>query len=246
MDLGRPAEASDRVQGRRRHDRRRRRASIGHDGTVYIATAAGAAAQSSTLFALEPKTLKQKGAAQGRRRRFSSSPLVFTLERQGCRAGRRRRQDCSCSIRHHSPAVRSRPVPPFGTPRVRDRLARELDRRGRRPLDRRRLAARHRHVQADGARREAGVRDGLDVARTIAAPLPPLVVNGVLFAASSGTRAAAECAVSRSMRRPGSSCGRAAAPSPRPFAAACRPAAAPCSCPASDSTLYAFGFEIEK
>ena len=52
--------------------------SIGRDGTVYIATAAGTAAESSSVFALEPKTLKQKGAAKVAGAAFNSSPLVFT------------------------------------------------------------------------------------------------------------------------------------------------------------------------
>jgi hypothetical protein len=38
--------------------------SIGRDGTVYIATAAGSDLQSSSVFPLEPKTLTQKAAAK--------------------------------------------------------------------------------------------------------------------------------------------------------------------------------------
>src|SRR5262245_56879474 len=52
--------------------------SIGRDGILYIATAAGAAPESSSVFALEPKTVKQKAAAKVGGINFNTSPLVFT------------------------------------------------------------------------------------------------------------------------------------------------------------------------
>jgi hypothetical protein len=51
--------------------------SIGRDGTVYVATAAGAAPESSSVFALEPKTLRQKAAAKVAGVNFNTSPVVI-------------------------------------------------------------------------------------------------------------------------------------------------------------------------
>ena len=54
---------------------------IGRDGTVYITTAAGTAPLSSSLFALEPKTLKLKGVGEPSPARASrSSPLVLHVK----------------------------------------------------------------------------------------------------------------------------------------------------------------------
>ena len=82
--------------------------SIGRDGTVYIATAAGTAAESSSVFALEPKTLKQKGAAKVAGRGLQLVAARVHLEGQGRRPRRRRRQDLRLRSRVARRRTRSR------------------------------------------------------------------------------------------------------------------------------------------
>ena len=81
--------------------------------------------------------------------------------------------------------------------------------------------------------------------RAIAAPLKPLVINGVLFAASSGTRAAPAVlyAIDAASGKELWTSGKTIT-SPR--AAACRADGGNVYVPGADGTLYAFGFEIEK
>ena len=56
------------------------RLTLGRDGTLYLTTTAGASPMSNQLIALEPKTLKQKASATVTGANFNSSPLVFALK----------------------------------------------------------------------------------------------------------------------------------------------------------------------
>jgi len=79
----------------------------------------------------------------------------------------------------------------------------------------------------------------------IASPLPPLVVNGVLFAVSSGTRAAPAVlhALDASNGRSLWTSGRAITTSVMGGLSA---GGGTVFVPGADGTLYAFGFDIEK
>jgi outer membrane protein assembly factor BamB len=81
--------------------------------------------------------------------------------------------------------------------------------------------------------------------REIAAPLPPLVINGVLFAASTGTRAlpAVLYAIDAATGKDLWNSGRAITSAVRGGLAA---GGGNVFVPGADGTLYAFGFDIEK
>jgi len=51
--------------------------TLGRDGTIYVATTDGTAPGSNTIVALEPKTLKQKAVFTRPKADFATSPLVF-------------------------------------------------------------------------------------------------------------------------------------------------------------------------
>ncbi|MEO8074886.1 MAG: PQQ-binding-like beta-propeller repeat protein [Acidobacteriota bacterium] len=51
--------------------------ALGRDGTLYVATTDGAGSLSNAVVALEPKTLKQKSVFIGPKADFATSPLVF-------------------------------------------------------------------------------------------------------------------------------------------------------------------------
>jgi outer membrane protein assembly factor BamB len=217
--------------------------SIGHDGTVYIAAAAGTAAESSSLFALEPKTLKQKGAAKVAGASLSSSPLVFTWKDKDAVlvAGGGKVYAFDPASLAGGPIATS---PSFGTADFEiGSLASWTD------------AAGVPWVAASAPRgivtfklTEQGGKAAFQAGWTspdIASPLSPLVVNGVLFAASTGTRAvpgvlyALDAATGRQLW----TSGRAITSTIRGGLTA---GAGTVFVPGSDSTLYAFGFAIEK
>jgi outer membrane protein assembly factor BamB len=217
--------------------------SLGHDGTVYIATAAGTAAESSSVFALEPKTLQQKGAAKVTGASFSSSPLVCTWKDKDAVlvAGGGKIYVFDPASLAGGPIATS---PSFGPADFEiGSLASWTD------------VAGIRWVAASAPRgivtlklTEQGGTPAFQTGWTspdIASPLPPLVVNGVLFAASTGTRAvpgvlyALDAATGKQLW----TSGRAITSTIRGGLTA---GAGTVFVPGSDSTLYAFGFEIEK
>src|SRR5262249_30718367 len=81
--------------------------------------------------------------------------------------------------------------------------------------------------------------------RAVTNPLPPFVVNGVLFAASAGTRSAPAVlyAIEAASGKDLWNSGRAIATAARGGLSA---GGGNVYLPGADSTLYAFGFEIEK
>jgi outer membrane protein assembly factor BamB len=217
--------------------------SIGRDGTVYIATAAGTAAQSSSLFALEPKTLKEKGAARVAGAAFTSSPLVFTWKDKDAVlvAGGGKIYAFDPAALAGGPIATS---PAFGTADFEiGALASWTDAAGVRWV----AAAAPRGIVTFKLTEQGGT-PAFQAGWTspeIAAPLPPLVVNGVLFAASTGTRAvpgvlyALDAATGKQLW----TSGRAITSTIRGGLSA---GGGTVFVPGSDSTLYAFGFEIEK
>jgi hypothetical protein len=229
--------------------------SIGRDGTVYIATAAGTAAESSSVFALEPKTLKQKGAAKVSGADFSSSPLVFTWKDKDAvlvTGGGKIYVFDPASLAGGPGAggpVAGGPVatsPSFAgaTPDFESgALASWTDAGGVRWV----AASSPRGIVAFKLTEQGGkpVFETGWTSPAITSPLPPLVVNGVLFAASTGTRVlpgvlyALDAATGKQLW----TSGRAITSTIRGGLSA---GGGTVFVPGSDSTLYAFGFDIEK
>jgi putative pyrroloquinoline-quinone-binding quinoprotein len=217
--------------------------SIGQDGTIYVATAAGTAAESSSLFALEPKTLKQKGTAKLAGTGFSSSPLVFTWKDKDAVlvAGGGKIYVFDPASLGAGPVATSAA---FGIAGVEiGSLASWIDAGGVRWV----AAPALRGIVTFKLTEQAG-KPAFQAGWTspdIASPLPPLVVNGVLFAASAGTRAVPGVlyAFDAATGKPLWTSGRAITSTIRGGLAA---GAGTVFVPGSDSTLYAFGFEIEK
>jgi outer membrane protein assembly factor BamB len=224
--------------------------SIGRDGTVYVATAEGSAPQSSSLFALEPKTLKQKAAAKVPGAGFSSSPVVFTWKEKDAIlvAGNGRIHVFDPASLAGGPGAGG-PVAtsPSFSGASRDfetgSLATWTDAGGVRWV----AASAPRGIVAFKLTDQAG-KPAFESGWTspaITSPLPPLVVNGVLFAAAAGTRAvpgvlyALDAATGKQLW----TSGRAITSTIRGGLSA---GGGTVFVPGSDSTLYAFGFDIEK
>jgi outer membrane protein assembly factor BamB len=217
--------------------------SIGRDGTVYVATAGGTAAESSSVFALEAKTLKQKGAAKVTGAAFSSSPLVFTWKDKDAIlvAGGGKIYAFDPASLSGGPIATS---PAFGSADFEiGSLASWTDAAGVRWV----AASAPRGIVTFKLTEQAG-QPAFQAGWTsadIASPLPPLVINGVLFAASTGTRAvpgvlyALDAATGKQLW----TSGRAITSTIRGGLSA---GGGTVFVPGSDSTLYAFGFEIEK
>jgi len=217
--------------------------TLGHDGTVYIATTNGSADTSNTLFALSPTTLTLKGAAKVANASFTSSPLVFPWKDKDAVlvAG-------GAKIYLFDPAsLGSTPVvvsPSLGDLKFEaGALTSWTDAQGTR------------WVAASAARGVTAFKlveqDGKPTFQTgwtsppIASPLPPLVVNGVVFVVSTGTRAAPAVlyALDTATGKPLWNSGQTITSTVRGGLAAGQ---GNVFVPGSDSTLYAFGFEIEK
>jgi outer membrane protein assembly factor BamB len=226
--------------------------SIGRDGTVYIATAAGTAAESSSVFALEPKTLKPKGAAKVAGAAFSTSPLVFTWKDKDAVlvAGGGRIYAFDPASLAGGPVAggpgAGGPIamsPAFPADAEIGSLASWIDAGGVRWV----AASAPRGIVTFTLTEEGGkpVFHAGWTSPDIASPLPPLVVNGVLFAASIGTRAVPGVlyALDAATGKPLWTSGRAITSTIRGGLSA---GAGTVFVPGSDSTLYAFGFEIEK
>ncbi len=217
--------------------------AIGRDGTVYIATTDGSAATSNTFFALEPKTLKLKSSSTVAGARFDTSPLVITWKNKDAvlvGGGGKFYVFDPAALGGGPLAVSTS----FGTPDFdTGALASWTDAQGTRWVS----AAGPHGVTAF----ELVERDGKPVfqagwtSREIASPLPPVVVNGVVFAASAGTRAmpAVLYALDAATGKELWNSGRAITSTVRGGLAAGQ---GNVYVPGTDSTLYAFGFEIEK
>jgi outer membrane protein assembly factor BamB len=217
--------------------------TLGRDGTIYLTTANGSSPMSNQLIALEAKTLKQKASATVAGADFSSSPLVFALKGKDIIAA----TGSGKLYLFDSAALTSGPIATVavaGTEKFDPgALASWEDAQSARwiavPSARGIVTFK---VADDGGK--LALQPGW-TSRNIVSPLPPVVVNGVLFAASSGTKAAPAVLYAidgsngkdlwNSMRtittsvRGGLSAGQGNV-----------------YVPGADSTLYAFGFAIEK
>ena len=227
--------------------------AFGRDGTIYIATRDGNSPLANSVVSLEPKTLKQKAVFTLAKADFVSAPIVIQhkdkdLVAVAAKDGRVFVLDGA-----------SLQVPLAATPAAGELTAEGLaswqDEKGTRWI----LAAGSTSVVAHRL-----VEDGSGLAfqkgwtsRALVAPLTPLVVNGVVFALSGGEEDQAGAAA-RAARSPSPAVlyaldggsGKEIWSSGKTITASARgglsAGAGVVYVPATDSTLYAFGFPIEK
>jgi outer membrane protein assembly factor BamB len=217
--------------------------ALGRDGTVYFATTAGPSTLSNAIVALEPKTLKLKGSAIVPDADFTSSPLVFPWKDKDVvmAAGRGKLFLFDSTSLQNGPMATS---PALGPEKLMAAaVASWQDAQGTRwvALPTLRGIATFKIAEQDGtlAFQRAWT------SRDMATPLAPVVVNGVLFTASSGTRAlpAVLYAMDAASGKDLWNSGRAITSTVRGGLSAGQ---GNVYVPGADSTLYAFGFNIEK
>ena len=216
--------------------------TLGHDGTVYVATADGSSPLSSSVMALEPKTLKLKGSVTVPKADFSSSPLVFQWKDTDilvATGGGRLLVFDAARLQGGPIASASLGSANYKT----GALVSWLDAQSTRwiAVPAARGIATFKFVEQDG---KVTVQPGW-TSRVITSPLTPIVINGVLFAASSGTRAAPSAlyAIDAATGKDLWNSGRTMTSSVRGGLSGGQ---GNVYVPGSNSTLYAFGFEIEK
>lgn len=217
--------------------------TLGRDGTVYLTTTAGSSPMSNQLIALEPKTLKQKAAATVTGANFNSSPLVFSIHDKDFIAATGRGK----LYLFDSTSLASGPIATVTVPGTEKFEAGALA-SWQDPQNTQWIAVPSSRGVVTFKVAESGGKISVQpgwTSRDIAAPLPPLVVNGVLFVASSGTKAAPSVLYAidasngkdlwNSMRTITTSVhGGLSAGQGNVYV------------PGADGTLYAFGFAIEK
>ena len=218
-------------------------AAIGRDGTLYVSTADGSSPLSNAIVALEPKTLKVKGTVTVPKAGFDSSPVIFQIKDKDVLAvaGGGKLYLFDTSFLANGPIATSAAT--GGAAFDAGALSTWQDVQGSRwiamPAPRGIVAMKI--ADQDG---KPAFAPGW-TSRDIASPLPPLVVNGVLFAATSGTRTvpavlyALDAATGKDLWNSGKTVtsqlrGGLAAGQGNVYL------------PGADSTLYAFGFDIEK
>jgi outer membrane protein assembly factor BamB len=217
--------------------------ALGRDGAVYFATTAGPTTLSNAIVALESKTLKLKASAAVPGADFTSSPLVFQWKDKDVvlAAGRGKLFLFDGTALPKGPIATS-PEPAADTLTA-AALASWQDAQGTRwvALAVPRGIATFKIAEQDGtlAFRRAWT------SRDIATPLAPVVVNGVLFSASSGTRALPSVlyAIDAATGKDLWNSGRTITSGARGGLSAGQ---GNVYVPGADSTLYAFGFNIEK
>jgi outer membrane protein assembly factor BamB len=216
--------------------------TLGRDGTVYVATKDGSAVLSNSLVALEPRTLKPKSSTTVAKADFNSSPLVFPWKSSDAIAvAGNGKLFVFDAARLQSGPIAEASVP--GGTYDSGALATWLDAQGTRwiSVPSARLIVTFKIVDQDG---KATLQAGW-ISRIITAPRPPLVINGVLFAASTGTRA-----VPAVLYAIDAATGKDLWTSARTITSSVRGGLSGGSgnvyVPGADGTLYAFGFEIEK
>ena len=218
-------------------------ATLGRDGTVYVATADGSGPLSNALIALEPATLKLKSSATVAGAAFTSSPVVFTSGDRDVVAVAGKGK----LYLFDSGALASGPLATTAVPGTEKfepgALASWVDDRNTRwiAVPSARGIATFRITDAGG---KLTLQPGW-TSRDIAAPLSPIVVNGVLFTASSGSKLAPSVlhAMDASNGKDLWNSGRTITTSVKSGLSAGQ---GNVYVPGADSTLYAFGFAIEK
>ncbi len=216
--------------------------TLGRDGTVYLTTTGGGPGMSNQLIALEPKTLKPKGAAYVPGANFNSSPLIFAVKDKDLVAA-----SGGGKLYLFDTTLASGPIATVavaGTEKFEPgALASWEDAQNVRWI----AVPSSRGIVTFKVADENGklaLQPGW-TSRDIASPLPPLVVNGVLFTASSGTKA-----VPSVLYAIDASNGKDLWNSMRTITTSVRGGLSAGQgnvyVPGADSTLYAFGFAIEK
>jgi outer membrane protein assembly factor BamB len=181
--------------------------AFGGDGTLYVATGSGGESPNS-LVALDPKTLSVKGWYKAGAQEFSSTPVVFeykgrTLIAATTQDGRVHLLDGeNLGGADHQTALYTTPAPSKAGTTAPGALASWQDRNGARWI----LASAVGSQAADLGFAAAGgaVTDGAVVAwklveqgaalalqpawasRNLVSPLPPTIINGVVFVTSGG------------------------------------------------------------
>jgi len=209
------------------------------------------------VIALEPKTLKLKASHSVPKADFRSSPLVFQWkDREAVAvAGGGKLFVFDAALLQGGPIVS---VSLGSANYETGALASWLDAQGTRwiAVPSARAIETFKVVEQDGAPSLAGTSSSSGVAgkvalqpgwtsRAVVAPVTPLVINGVLFAASSGTRTAPAVvyAIDAASGRDLWNSGKTITSSVRGGLSGGQ---GNVYVPGSDGTLYAFGFEIEK
>jgi outer membrane protein assembly factor BamB len=225
--------------------------SMGRDGTIYVATTDGSSPLSTSLVALEPKTLKQKGVFTQAKLDFVTSPIVFTHKDKDivAAAGKDGRIYLFDGASLQVPLAVATP----GSAReiAAEGLASWQDEKGARWI----LAPTHSSVAAFKVVEEANglaLQPGW-VSRELTGPMTPMFVNGIVFALSSGESRAAPRTprtVPAVLYALDGTSGKELWNSGKTMTSSARAGLAGGAgvvyVPGSDSTLYAFGFPIEK
>jgi outer membrane protein assembly factor BamB len=218
--------------------------SVGPDGAIYAATGAG------ELVALDPKTLAVKDTYQSGKQAFTSAPVIFeykdrVLIAAATRDGRLHLLDTKSlgGADHQTPVQKSEASSELAG-YVPGALASWQDSTGTRWI----LVPRTGAVAAYKVTEQGGnltFENGW-VSREINAPLTPMVINGVVFAASGGSRNgpavlyALDGATGKELWSSGRTItslvkgGGIAAGNSQVYL------------PTQDGTIYAFGFPIER
>ena len=216
--------------------------TFGRDGTVYVSTTDGVASLSNSVIALEPRTLKLKTSVAVPKASFTSSPLVFQWKDGDAVvvAGDGRLFLFDAASLESGPIASA----PFGNVTYETgALVSWLDGQSTRwiAVPFARGIATFKVVEQNG---KAALQAGW-TSRAIDAPLKPLVINGVLFVASSGMRTspAVLYAIDAASGKDFWNSGRTMT---SPARGSLSGGAGNVYVPGADSTLYAFGFEIAK
>ncbi len=216
-------------------------AAIGPDGTLYLATGEG------ELVALEPKTLKMKDRYSPGRQEFTSSPVVFefkgkTLIAATTKDGRIHLLDSANlgGADHQTPLFKT-PANSNPSDFVPGALASWQDSSGTRWVLTAAAGAivAWKAVDLNGA---PALERGW-VSREMVSPLPPMIVNGVVFAVSGGSSRALLYALDATTGKELWNSGNAIASSVR--SGGLSAGGSQLYVGAHDGTLYAFGFPIE-
>jgi outer membrane protein assembly factor BamB len=217
--------------------------ALGRDGTVYITTTAGTSPMSHQVIALESKTLKPKSSGTVAGANFNSSPLVFAHKDKDIIAA----TGTGTLYLFDSTALAGGPVATAvvaGTEKFEPgALASWEDAQNMRWI----AVPSSRGIVTFKVSDDTGkltLRPGW-TSRDIPSPLPPLVVNGVLFTASAGTRS-----VPAVLYGIDASSGKELWSSLRTITTSVRGGLSAGQgnvyVPGADGTLYAFGFAIDK
>lgn len=217
--------------------------TLGRDGTVYLTTTSGSSSMSNQLIALEPKTLKQKAAATVAGANFNSSPLILAVKDKDMVAA----SGGGKLYLFDSAALAGGPIATAAVAGA-DKFEPGALASWEDAQNVRWIAVPSPHgivtfkVADDNGK--VALQPGW-TSREMASPLPPLVVNGVLFTASSGTKA-----VPSVLYAIDASNGKDLWNSMRTITTSVRGGLSAGQgnvyVPGADSTLYAFGFAIEK